>query len=142
MNVRRREGQSLIEFALILPLLLILVFGIIDFSIALAIDIGYAKVAENELQNVADAAALAGARQMGQNYYDGASPVVTGVTSVVGATAAQNRVTGLSVAADNVGTLTGLWNADTRALLVPAPNNLVMCVATPTSPIKSSDSPP
>jgi Flp pilus assembly protein TadG len=35
MNVRRREGQSLIEFALVLPLLLILVFGIIDFSIGL-----------------------------------------------------------------------------------------------------------
>ena len=33
MNVRRREGQSLIEFAMVLPLLLILVFGIIEFSV-------------------------------------------------------------------------------------------------------------
>jgi Flp pilus assembly protein TadG len=35
MNIRRREGQSLVEFALVLPLLIILVFGIIDFSIGL-----------------------------------------------------------------------------------------------------------
>jgi Flp pilus assembly protein TadG len=35
MNVRQVRGQSLIEFALLLPLLLIIVFGIIDFSIGL-----------------------------------------------------------------------------------------------------------
>jgi Flp pilus assembly protein TadG len=35
MNVRNRKGQSIIEFALIMPLLLLLVFGIVDFSIGL-----------------------------------------------------------------------------------------------------------
>jgi Flp pilus assembly protein TadG len=35
MKIRRDGGQSLIEFAMVLPLLLILVFGIIDFSIGL-----------------------------------------------------------------------------------------------------------
>lgn len=35
MNAGRREGQSVVEFALVLPLLLILTFGIVDFSIAL-----------------------------------------------------------------------------------------------------------
>jgi Flp pilus assembly protein TadG len=35
MRLKSQNGSNIIEFALILPLLLILVFGIIDFSIAL-----------------------------------------------------------------------------------------------------------
>ncbi len=35
---------------------------------ALAIDVGYMMVARNQLHNAADASALAGARQLGENY--------------------------------------------------------------------------
>lgn len=35
MRVKSQAGSNLIEFALVLPLLLILVFGIVDFGIAL-----------------------------------------------------------------------------------------------------------
>ena len=35
MRIRSRGGQSLVEFALVLPLLLIILFGIIDFGIAM-----------------------------------------------------------------------------------------------------------
>jgi hypothetical protein len=38
------------------------------FFVALAIDIGYAVATKNQLQNVADSAALAGARKVGQIY--------------------------------------------------------------------------
>jgi hypothetical protein len=38
---------------------------------ALAVDIGYRNVVQNELQNIVDAAALAGAGELGQQYLDG-----------------------------------------------------------------------
>ncbi|PLX90477.1 MAG: hypothetical protein C0619_09490 [Desulfuromonas sp.] len=45
----------------------VLMIVMVGFS-ALAIDIGYLLVTRNELQNVADAAALAATRQLGSNY--------------------------------------------------------------------------
>jgi Flp pilus assembly protein TadG len=45
----------------------ILIVMLLGFA-ALAIDIGYGMVTKNELQNIADAAALAGARQLGTIY--------------------------------------------------------------------------
>ena len=45
----------------------ILMFVLVGIA-ALAIDIGYLLVTRNELQNVADAAALAAARKLGDNY--------------------------------------------------------------------------
>jgi hypothetical protein len=47
----------------------ILMFVLVGFA-ALAIDIGYLLVTRNELQNVADAAALAATRKLGKNYQD------------------------------------------------------------------------
>ena len=38
---------------------------------ALAVDIGYRNVVQNELQNIVDASALAGAGELGQQYLDG-----------------------------------------------------------------------
>ncbi len=50
--------------------LILVAAGLVMFLVfvALALDIGYALVVKNELQNVADAAALAGARYMGFTY--------------------------------------------------------------------------
>ena len=68
---------------------------------ALAIDVGYTRVARTELQRAADAAALAGARQMGQNYHETIAPS-TNVTTMAQGTASQNKTTGQNLAADNV----------------------------------------
>lgn len=57
---RNQKGATIILVAVLMTLL-------IGFS-ALAIDVGYLYVARNQLQNVADAAALAAARQLGFIY--------------------------------------------------------------------------
>ncbi|MDT8380432.1 MAG: TadE/TadG family type IV pilus assembly protein [Desulfotignum sp.] len=58
--LNNRKGVSAILIAIILPVL-------IGFA-ALAIDVGYMYTTKNELQNIADAAALAGAGELGKIY--------------------------------------------------------------------------
>lgn len=52
--------------AIVVALTMIVLLG----AAALAIDIGYRNVAQNEIQNIADAAALAGAGELGRQYLD------------------------------------------------------------------------
>jgi Flp pilus assembly protein TadG len=59
---RNQEGVVVVWFALMLIVLIAVS--------ALAIDVGYLMATRNELQNISDAAALAGARQMGKIYAD------------------------------------------------------------------------
>ena len=59
-KVKNQAGATAVIVAITLPML-------IGFG-ALAVDVGYMLVAKNELQNVADAAALAGARFLGSTY--------------------------------------------------------------------------
>lgn len=64
MNAHRKnktqEGAVVVWFALVLIVLVAMS--------ALAIDVGYLFTTRNELQNISDAAALAGARQLGKIY--------------------------------------------------------------------------
>jgi len=90
---------------------------------ALAVDIGYTLTTKNELQNVADAAALAAARQLGviyqgmsydeqQNYVCDPHTIVDVATDV----AAKNQAGGMNITieADNV--TIGDWDANTLSL--------------------------
>ncbi len=56
--------------AIIVALLIVVFLGIA----ALAIDIGYLAMAKNQCQNATDAAAMAGARKLSENYDDPMSP--------------------------------------------------------------------
>ena len=60
LSEREQRGSVIIIFAVCLFLLVGLA--------ALAVDIGYVYTTRSELQNVADAAALAGARYLGSEY--------------------------------------------------------------------------
>ena len=59
-KVKNQAGVSAVIIAIVLPML-------IGFG-ALAVDVGYMHVTKNELQNVADAAALAATRKLGTIY--------------------------------------------------------------------------
>lgn len=62
INCNDQKGAVVVWFAMLLVVLLGLS--------ALSIDIGYLYAARNELQNISDSAALAGARQLGKIYQD------------------------------------------------------------------------
>lgn len=93
---------------------------------AAAIDIGHALVARNELQNVSDAAALAGARALGV-VYQGLTPAMqqtytlTGgdqaaVVAAVQTAANANSAAGVSITINAADIQIGLWNPVTRVL--------------------------
>lgn len=92
---------------------------------ALALDISNAMIARNELQNVADASALAGARQLGLIYQalpqgtpyttyvlSDPSAVVTAATAV----ALQNRARQVAISLNAADIVIGVWNSGPRTL--------------------------
>jgi Flp pilus assembly protein TadG len=134
MNKERRggmEGSALasnergavaVMVAIMLPVLL-------GFA-ALTIDIGQALVAKNELQDAADAGALAGARRLGTIYqgltpaaqvsYTLASPVP--IISDVQNVASQNYGAGRSITVDVGDINIGQWNSTNNTFTVTAVN--------------------
>ena len=102
LRLRDTRGVTLLWVALLLVVLL----GIA----ALAVDVGYMAVTRNESQNAADAAALAGARLLGQNYYERTLPRTEGVSAQAQDTAALNAVAAEKLAADNAITQIGTWD--------------------------------
>jgi Flp pilus assembly protein TadG len=101
----------------------ILMFALVGFA-ALAIDIGYLLVTRNELQNVADAAALAAAGTLGNNYrgmtraeqldYDCASSVIypcSEIIEVAQQVGLANRAAGVNISILENEVEIGLWDA-------------------------------
>jgi len=99
---------------------------------AAAIDIGHALVARNELQNVSDAAALAGDRALAI-IYQGMSPaaqqsyVLTGgdqatIVAAAQATALANSAAGVPITVNAADIAIGYWNFGTRTF---TPGNAV-----------------
>jgi len=93
---------------------------------ALSLDIGHALVARNELQNISDAAALAGARELGLIYetlppfqqfsYQLADP--TPVFNAVQTIAGQNQAAGMSITVDTSDIQIGQWNDAAKTFTV------------------------
>ena len=93
---------------------------------AATIDIGHALVARNELQNSADAGALAGARALGI-LYEGMTPAAMGtyqlsggdaatIRTAVQTTAVLNAAAGVNVTVNAGDVQIGLWNSATRTM--------------------------
>jgi len=101
-------------------LMVLLAFG------AAALDVGHALVARNELQNVSDAAALAGTRALG-SVYEGMTPaeqqayVLTSgdraiVEAAVQTAANANTAAGVSITINSSDIQIGIWDQGTKVL--------------------------
>jgi hypothetical protein len=114
LPAKGQRGAVIIIFALCL-------FVLIGFA-ALAIDIGYLNTTRSELQNVADAAALAGARYLGAKYVnldptEMATHTFTKeeVHAVIEAVALQNKAANKSIFIDIADVEIGFWDVEKSA---------------------------
>ncbi len=114
-----QDTKGAVAVMVAVVLVVLLSFG------ALALDISNAMIARNELQNVADASALAGARQLGVIYqalppgtpyttYTYSSPGL--VETAVTAAAFANQARQVSIAINPADIVIGVWNVGPRTL--------------------------
>ncbi|MDZ4733698.1 MAG: TadE/TadG family type IV pilus assembly protein [Nitrospirota bacterium] len=114
--IRDTRGAVAVTVAIMLVVLL-------SFA-ALALDISNAMIARNELQNVADASALAGARQLGVIYQGlpQGTPYTTftvnrsAVDNVVTAVALSNQARQVAIVINLADIVIGVWNVAPRTL--------------------------
>jgi Flp pilus assembly protein TadG/phage terminase large subunit-like protein len=118
-NLKNQNGVS----AIILALALVVLLG---FA-ALAVDMGYIFAARNELQNAADAAALAATRELGRIYSEETlasqdlgsgenAAYLSSIYSTAISVAAKNVAAGGSVAITSDDITIGQWDPDSRTL--------------------------
>ncbi|MBW2570025.1 MAG: hypothetical protein JRD93_18865 [Deltaproteobacteria bacterium] len=114
-KVRNQAGVSAVIVAIVLTML-------IGFT-ALAVDVGYMYVTKNELQNVADAAALAGAGHLGSIYktlsYDDQQTHVFSRSDIVGVTqqvALKNQAAKMNIVINDADVTIGAWDGGTGTL--------------------------
>jgi len=114
-NRLNQRGASLVLVAASLVVLLAIA--------AVAVDVGYLMATKNELQNVADAAALAATRQLGAIYepmtYDEQQVYMCNPTTIVPVAqdvAQKNKAAGVSVSVNAGDVVIGRWNASTHTL--------------------------
>ena len=107
---------------------------------AAAIDVGHALVARNELQNAADAAALAGARTLGVAY-EGMTPAAmatytltsgdqAAIVAAAQATAVLNKAAAVDVSVNAADVGVGLWDSATQTFTATAAQPRAVSVIT------------
>ena len=120
-KVKNQAGVSAVIVAIVLTML-------IGFT-ALAVDVGFMYVTKNELQNVADAAALAGAGHLGSiyaglSYEDQQTHMFTraNIMAVVQQVAGKNQAAKMNISILDVDVTIGTWDGST---LTPMADPLV-----------------
>jgi Flp pilus assembly protein TadG len=90
---------------------------------ALALDVGYLYATRNELQNVADAGALAGAGYLGTQYtglsYSDQQTYTfarTDIVATVNEVSLKNKAGGVDITINDADVTIGIWDADTRTV--------------------------
>jgi Flp pilus assembly protein TadG len=90
----------------------ILVFFVLIGIIALAVDIGSVAATKNELQNIADAAALAGAGKLGDQYVNGGTIDDVAIKNVAADAGIKNKAGGENITILRDEIRIGTWDQD------------------------------
>jgi len=118
------------ERGVVAPIVGVLLVVLLGFA-AFAVDTGYILVTKNELQNIADATAQAGSRQLGRIYaglptpatYQLTSADTGAITTAVATVAQNNRAAGQAIQTVNATDIhIGQWDTATRSLTVTSTN--------------------
>jgi len=115
----RQKGSTAVVIAIVIVVLLSVA--------ALAVDIGYVAVTKNELQNVADAAALAAARKLGDMYENSflSDPVGSDEEADIRTTAKEvayeNAAGGKKIIVNDADIVIGHWDSEAKTINVPSP---------------------
>jgi hypothetical protein len=114
-HVKNQKGATAIVVALT-------IFFLVGLA-ALAVDIGYVAVTRNELQNVVDAAALAGARELGHEYeglpYPQQQLLTADAAAIIGAAKAvalENAAGGEHIIVNDADVIIGDWDPATKTV--------------------------
>src|SRR5512147_1224308 len=113
-----QDSRGAVAVTVAIVIVVLLSFG------ALALDISNAMIARNELQNVADGSALAGARQLGVIYqalpqgtpYTTYQLDPTAVVNAVTTVASLNQARGVAISLNAADIVIGVWNSGPRTL--------------------------
>lgn len=139
MLARRRKSQPR---GVVAVLLCVSMFALVGF-LALAIDLGMLAMTRAQLQDVSDAAAMAGCRALNGNTANGANNNYSAVAPTASAVAIANTVMGGSVQSSNVSVNIGRWtyNSSTQSFQGefpgPATSNWSLVQATVSSNVAS-----
>src|SRR5262249_8969431 len=120
----RRRGKVVVLFALMLSFLMVL--------LAFAVDVGWVTLSKNQLQNAADASALAAAADM----INGQASAKTTAKAAASKNYAGGTDSGSAVTLDDGDVVFGMWNSTTRTFTANAPSaNAVQVTARKTIPM-------
>ena len=108
MFARRRKTQP---HGTVAVLMCVSLFALVGF-LALAIDLGMLAMTRAQLQDVSDAAAMAGCRALNGNTASGANNNYSAVAPTATAVATANTVMGGSLKSSNVSVNIGRWTYD------------------------------
>jgi Flp pilus assembly protein TadG len=78
--------------------------------VALAVDVGYVAATKNELQDIADASALAGAGELGNQYVTNVPLNYTKIKFIATSTGTANKAAGLFINIPDADVLIGTWD--------------------------------
>jgi Flp pilus assembly protein TadG len=132
MKIRRRFILKIKDRRGVVAIVVALIMTVLIGFVALAVDTGFLFATKNELQNIADGAALAAAGELGNQYFHQESYYEPAIKTVAVDVGIKNQAGGKSNISINLNDIQiGTWNQDTDPKFDPSgtPPNAVRVIA-------------